>query len=60
MELKKEQNYTVEETARILRIAVQTLRSKMSNGDRLPRCFRVGRRVLFPGSEIQKFIDSQM
>lgn len=60
MEFRKEQNYTVVETARILRIAVQTLRSKISNGDKLPKCFRVGRRVLFPGVEVQKFIDNQM
>lgn len=60
MELIKEQIYTVVETANILRIAEQTLRTKLSKGDKLPRCFRVGTRVLFTGEEIQRFISHQI
>ena len=60
MELRKGQNYTVPETANILRIAEQTLRAKLSKGDKLPRCFRVGTRVLFTGEAIEKFISDQI
>ena len=51
--------YTVPELAWILQIGKQTLYNKLSKGENLPKCFRVGNKVRFQGSSILKFIEDQ-
>jgi len=53
-------NYTVQETADLLRISVGTLYNLRSRGKRLPRCFKVGNKVLYNGKAILDFIDDGM
>ncbi len=51
--------YTVPELASCLRIANQTVRNKLSRGENLPKCFRVGNQVRFLGKDILQFIADQ-
>ena len=59
LKLETDKNYTVPETAKILRVSTQTIYNKLHLGEKLPSCFRVGGRVLFQGSAILEFIEKQ-
>ena len=52
--------YTVQELAKIMKIANQTLYNKLSKGEKLPKHFRIGNRVRFTGAAVQEFIMEQM
>ncbi len=52
--------YTVPELAKMLKIGEQTLYNKISKGEKLPKCFRIGNRVRFTGAAVQEFIMEQM
>jgi excisionase family DNA binding protein len=54
------QIYTVPELARELKIGSQTIYNKLSKGESLPKCFRVGNKVRFRGQEILSFIEEQL
>ena len=52
--------YNVPELAKLLRIGSQTIYNKLSKGENLPKCFRVGNKVRFRGKEILNFIEEQL
>ncbi len=54
------QIYTPEQLAALLQVGKQMIYNKLSRGEKLPRCFRVGNRVRFMGSDVVKFIEEQM
>lgn len=51
--------YTPEQLAELLQVGKQTIYNKLSLGQRLPKCFRVGSRVRFMGSDVLAFIREQ-
>lgn len=53
------QIYTPEQLAALLQVGKQTIYNKLSRGEKLHRCFRVGNRVRFMGSDVVKFIREQ-
>lgn len=59
LKLVADKNYTVPETAKILRVSAQTIYNKLCRGEKLPSCFRVGGKVLFHGGAILDFIEQQ-
>jgi excisionase family DNA binding protein len=54
------QIYTPSELAEVLKVGKQTIYNKLSKGEKLPKCFRIGSRVRFTGAAIQEFIMEQM
>ena len=52
--------YNVPELAGVFGLATQTVYNKLSKGESLPKCFRVGNQVRFRGVEIIKFIEEQL
>lgn len=52
--------YNVPELAKLLKIGSQTVYNKLSKGENLPKCFRVGNKVRFRGKEIISFIEEQL
>jgi predicted site-specific integrase-resolvase len=50
---------TLVEISELLKISVQTARTRVRNGKAMPPSFRAGQRRLFLISEVQKWLDVQ-
>ncbi len=59
MHTNAERYLTYEQTADLLCMTTQGLRNKFSRGEPTPPSIKVGRRRLFPESEIHKWLSEQ-
>lgn len=59
MEVKRNEFYSIAETAEILKVTTQSLRNMMSQNKPVPKRFRFGKRVLFKGSDILYFAEER-
>ena len=50
------ENMTTEEVAAYLRIPAETLRYYRWKGDKGPRSFRIGKRVLYAREDVERFL----
>jgi excisionase family DNA binding protein len=51
---------TVTELADVLHMDVGTIRNRLSRGDAMPPSIKIGRRRLFPVSELSKWLTAQL
>lgn len=60
MQFDNTQLLTVTELADVLHMDVGTIRNRLSRGDSMPPSVKIGRRRLFPVSELSKWLTKQV
>lgn len=52
--------FTIDELAEFLHMDVGTVRNRLSRGEPMPPSIKVGRRRLFPSSELEKWLMTKL